>query len=141
MPFDGVGYITSESLERIDAVIDLMATPDKWCKGALRSIDGRYCLRGAILAENAAALLEAPVLQAIQEVSGRRYQRIESFNDDPKTDHAMITTVLLRARYNITTGNVAAPASGICDLRAPGAWRLVGLRQALHGWFRAALGT
>jgi hypothetical protein len=141
MPFDGAGYIAGESLEKIDAVIDLMATSDKWCKGALRSVDGRYCLRGAILAENAAALLEAPVLQAIYEVSGRRYQRIESFNDDPKTDHSMITAVLQRARYDIMTGNLAPPTTGIRSLRAKGAWKLSDLRQALQGCLKFAFGS
>lgn len=140
MPFDGVGYLASESLQKIDAVIDLMATPDKWCKGALRSVDGRYCLRGAILAENAGSLLEAPVLQAIHEVSGRRHQRIEAFNDDPKTDHALVTAVLLQARLNILTGAVMNPTGAAAGLRARGGQRLAGVRQHVHAWLRVAFG-
>lgn len=135
MPFDGAGYVAGESLARIEAVIELMALPDKWCKGALRSIDGRYCLRGAILAKSAGTLLEAPVLQAICEVSGRRYRRIESFNDDPQTDHSMVATVLLRARDNIVLGRTpAAPSASLDTLRAQGVSKLTQLRDAAKGW-------
>jgi hypothetical protein len=142
MPFDGLGYIAGERREKIDAVIDLMASPDRWCKGALRSVDGRYCLRGAILAENAAALLEAPILQAICEVSGRRYRRIESFNDDPQTDYPMIAAVLLRARSNIIAGNIpaataASAVASIDNLHTQGVWKLMHLRDAMKGWFNS----
>ena len=65
MPFDGVGYISSEPLHKIDAVIDLLSTPDKWCKGALRSHDGRYCIRGAVMSVGATDALEPMILQAI----------------------------------------------------------------------------
>src|SRR5437763_2847611 len=60
MPFDGVGF--DDSLQKIDAVIDLLALPDKWCKGALRSHDGRYCIRGAVRAVGAADALESNIL-------------------------------------------------------------------------------
>src|SRR5947209_1852095 len=103
MPFDGVGF--DDSLQKIDAVIDLLAAPDKWCKGALRSHDGRYCIRGAVRAVGAADVLEPVILQAIGEVAGKRFCRIESFNDHPNTSHAQVLAVLGRARDNIVSGN------------------------------------
>jgi len=113
MPFDGVEFVSNQSLQKMDAVIDLLGTPDKWCKGALRSHDGRYCIRGAVRAVDAADLLEPAILQAIGEVAGRRFRRIESFNDHPNTSHEQIVAVLHRARDNLTVGSFgtrAAPA-------------------------------
>src|SRR3954451_25498967 len=72
MPFDGVDYVSSEPLRKIDTVIDLLSTPDKWCKGALRSHDGRYCIRGAVMSVGATDQLEPAILQAIGEVAGGR---------------------------------------------------------------------
>src|ERR1700680_4836093 len=106
MPFDGVGYISSEPLHKIDAVIDLLSTPDKWCKGALRSHDGRYCIRGAVMSVGATEALEPMILHAIGEVAGRRFRRIESFNDYPNTTHEQVVAVLQRARDNMAGGGL-----------------------------------
>jgi hypothetical protein len=133
MPFDGVGLIGNESVRKIDEVIDLLATPEKWCKGALRSHDGRYCIRGAVRAVDAADVLEPPILDAIGEVAGKRFRRIESFNDHPNTSHDQVLAVLGRARANLALGRAGpaiqqtapAPATGFA------AWR-----GALLGWFR-----
>jgi hypothetical protein len=133
MPFDGVGYISSEPLRKIDAVIDLLSTPDKWCKGALRSHDGRYCIRGAVMSVGATEMLEPAILQAIGEVAGRRFRRIESFNDYPNTTHEQVVAVLARARDNMTgaaVGKVWAPAA---SKSAPASWS-----STLRGWFRFA---
>src|SRR5437764_11388456 len=101
MPFDGVGFVVDESAEKLDAVIDLLGTPDRWCKGALRSHDGRYCIRGAIRAVNGAELLEPAILQAVGQVAGRSFRRIEAFNDHPNTSHDQVVAVLSRARNNL----------------------------------------
>ena len=82
----------------MDEVIDLLGTPDKWCKGALRSHDGRYCIRGAVRAVDAADALEPSILEAIGQVAGKRFRRIESFNDHPNTSHEQVLAVLHRAR-------------------------------------------
>src|SRR5205814_9507087 len=95
-----VGFVVDESAEKLDAVIDLLGTPDRWCKGALRSHDGRYCIRGAIRAVDGAELLEPAILQAIGQVAGRRFRRIEAFNDHPNTGHDQVSAVLSRARRN-----------------------------------------
>src|SRR5581483_4767495 len=127
MPFDGVGFGPYESLNKIDAVIDLLAMPDKWCKGALRSHDGRYCIRGAVRAVGAAEVLEPTILQAIGDVAGKRFRRIESFNDHPNTSHDQVLEILLRARDRMTAGPVkAAPA-------APASSRFAALRTAVAG--------
>ena len=98
MPFDGVGYSQSEPLRKLDAVINLLDAPEKWCKGALKSQDGRYCLRGAVMSVGATDLLEPAILQAICEVTGRTLRRIESFNDYPSTTHEQVVAVLERTR-------------------------------------------
>jgi hypothetical protein len=108
MPFDGVGFASPKSLEQIDAVIERLGTPEKWCKGALRSHDGRYCIRGAVRAVGGAELLEPIILQAIGEVAGSRFGRIESFNDHPNTSHAQVVAVLERARDNIAAGRIVS---------------------------------
>src|SRR5947209_2874188 len=107
MPFDGVGFIGNESVRKMDEVIDLLGTPNKWCKGALRSHDGRYCIRGAVRAVDAAEALEPRILQAIGEVAGKRFRRIESFNDHPNTSHEQVVAVLSRTRDNIIAGKPA----------------------------------
>lgn len=133
MPFDGVGYISSEPLRKIDAVIDLLSTPNKWCKGALRSHDGRYCIRGAVMSIGATDMLEPAILQAIGEVAGRRFRRIESFNDYPNTTHEQVVTVLQRARDNMTGAAAAKLWSPAASRSAPASWS-----NKLCGWFRFA---
>jgi hypothetical protein len=126
MPFDGVGFV-SDDLRKIDAVIDLLGVPEKWCKGALRSHDGRYCIRGAVRAVGAADGLEANILTAIGEVAGRRFRRIESFNDHPNTSHDQVVAVLTRTRENIAAGRIGGPP--------PMEEAKVGWRAVLRGWF------
>jgi len=131
MPFDGVGFVVDESVQKLDSVIDLLETPDRWCKGALRSHDGRFCIRGAIRAVNGAELLEPAILQAIGQVAGRRFRRIEAFNDHPNTSHDQVVAVLSRARRNIEAG----PAqSAVTRLRQPAASLLGWWRGAVCGW-------
>src|SRR5258705_4994181 len=131
MPFDGVGCVVDESVQNVDTVIDLLATPVRWCKGALRSHDGRYCIRGAIRAVNGAELLEPVILQAIGQVAGRRFRRIEAFNDHPNTSHDQVVAVLARARHNIEAGPFLRAAS---PLRPPAALMLAWGRGATPWW-------
>lgn len=133
MPFDGVGFSSPKSLDQIDAVIERLATPDKWCKGALRSHDGRYCIRGAVRAVGGAEVLEPVILQAIGEVAGSRFGRIESFNDHPNTSHAQVIAVLERARDNIAAGKRIITPPPRAD-QSP-ASLLGSLRQTVRGWF------
>jgi hypothetical protein len=48
------------------------------------------------------------VLRAINEVTGRHYWRIESFNDHHATDHAQVVEVLARARSDIAAAHSVA---------------------------------
>ena len=125
MPLDGVGFVTHESLDKLDAVIELIGTPDLWCKGALRSHNGRYCIRGAVGAVDGAELLEPAILQAVGEVAGRRFRRIEAFNDHPNTSHDQIVTVLARARDNIMAGKPVRNTARLLEITASvlAAWR------------------
>ena len=108
MPFDGVGFGFDDRMGKIDKVINLLATPDRWCKGTLRTHDGRHCIRGAIMAVDGVGTLGPIVLRAINEVTGRHYWRIESFNDHHATDHAQVVEVLARARSDIAAAHSVA---------------------------------
>lgn len=107
MPFDGVGFVSGECLQKLDAMIDLVGVPERWCKGTLRTGDGRYCLRGAIIEVGGAGILEVPILGAVRDVTRQRCSRIESFNDDLQTNHQLVYAVLLRARENVLAGSTA----------------------------------
>ena len=104
MPFDGIESIGAGQLAKLGAVERLLATEQQWCKGRLRDAQGRHCLVGAIEAVEGRQMLQRVILQAAREVSGKRYWRIEFFNDDPHTTHADVLEVLLRARENIIAG-------------------------------------
>ena len=108
MPLDGTefGFLGDHPLAKLGAVERLLASERQWCKGRLRDRDGRHCLVGAIQAVDARQLLEPIILRAAREVGGRRYWRIESFNDNPRTTHADVLRVLRRARENIITGMI-----------------------------------
>ena len=89
------------AIEKLDKVIALIATEDRWCKFFALSSDGRRCLWGALWAEDAAPVLEAPVLQAVTQVTGCRYESIDAFNDHPATTHATVLAVLHQTRQNL----------------------------------------
>jgi hypothetical protein len=133
MPFDGVGFIGNESVRKINEVIDLLGTPDKWCKGALRSHDGRYCIRGAVRAVDAADALEPSILEAIGQVAGKRFRRIESFNDHPNTSHEQVLAVLHRTRENLSMGSFAVAGDRVAQTPS----RFATWRSAVLGWFGA----
>ena len=108
MPFDGSGYERRiQALDKMDKVIDLLSDPARWCKRRLRTPDGRRCILGAMMAADATIVLKEPILLAIEQVTGRTH-RIEAFNDDPLTTHALVVKVLQQARENILTDSPAA---------------------------------
>jgi len=110
MPFDGRDYSHRiDALEKIDRVIEQLPREDRWCQGALYTIDGRRCILGAMQAVNGAMVLKQPILHAIHEVTGRRYTAIETFNDRRSTTHAQVMAVLQRARYDIIEGRAGRP--------------------------------
>jgi len=115
MPFDGVGFAaTNDYLQKIDAVIDLIGTPERWTKGSFRTIDGRYCLRGALQTLDQSEILGPIILDAINQMTWKNYWNIEAFNDHVLTDHKTILAVLTKARENIAAGHfVGAPKSMI----------------------------
>jgi len=122
MPFDGTRHEgRNPALDKMDTVIDLLSDQRRWCKRQLRSPDGRYCIVGAMGAADAVAELKAPILLAIEQVTGHVW-RIEDFNDHPTTTHALVTTVLHQARRNIINGSSRAAQQRI------GTWAL--FRQA-----------
>jgi hypothetical protein len=109
MPFDGIESLGTDQLAKLGAVERLLATEQQWCKGRLRDAHGRHCLVGAIEAVEGRQMLQRVILQAAREVSGKRYWRIEFFNDDPHTTHPDVLAVLRRARENIIDGMICDP--------------------------------
>jgi len=120
MPFDGrLNQGRFDAVEKLDRVVDLLATADRWCKGALVTREGRRCIVGAMQAVDAVGVLRRPVLLAIQEVTGRPYMSIEFFNDCASTTHALVLDVLARTRADLISGAIAweappAPPRGVC---------------------------
>jgi hypothetical protein len=104
MPFDGIDAFDNHPIAKLGAVERMLATEQQWCKGRLRDAHGRHCLVGAIEAVGGRPVLQKPILQAAREVSGKRYWRIEFFNDDPRTTHADVLQVLRRTRENMIAG-------------------------------------
>jgi hypothetical protein len=101
MPFDGTVYEGRvRSLDKMDRVIDLLSDERRWCKQRLQTDDGRHCIAGAIIAVGGGVDLRKPIQLAIRQVTGHRRSRIEVFNDDPLTTHALVVKVLLQARDN-----------------------------------------
>jgi hypothetical protein len=109
MPFDGIESYGTVQLAKLGAVERLLATEQQWCKGRLRDAQGRHCLVGAIESVEGRQMLQRVVLHAAREVSGKRYWRIEFFNDDPHTTHSDVLEVLHRARENIIAGMIYDP--------------------------------
>ena len=122
MPFDEGRYRErDDALEKLDKVIALLAAEDRWCKFFGLSGDGRRCLWGALWAEDAAAILEGPVLQAVTQVTGFPFESIDAFNDHPATTHAMVLTVLHRVRQDLSP--MSPPTSRSRWSPAPSGWR------------------
>ncbi len=124
MPFDGARCVHREYLQKMDKLIDLIGTPGRWGKGRFWTPDGRYCLRGAMREVDRSETLGPVILDAINEVTGRNYWRIESFNDNARTDHEQLVAVLIRARQNILAGRIVAQPSALTWC-----WRKI------KGWF------
>lgn len=126
MPFDPAGLeLRFEALQRLEGVIDLLAEKERWCKGALRTDDGRMCIVGAMREVDGELLLYAPIRRAIREVTGQGHRRIQAFNDSWFASHELVLEVLERARHNLEVGLVPAEAGGerlspVTTRRAPG---------------------
>ncbi|HEY3909832.1 MAG TPA: hypothetical protein VGM07_08075 [Stellaceae bacterium] len=115
MPLDGTDLFENRALAKLNQMERLLATEQHWCKGRLRDANGRRCMIEAITAVDGRQELMRPIIRAAREVSGKRYWRIESFNDDPRTTHRDVLRVLQRARESIVDSIAAS--------RAPQPWR------------------
>lgn len=110
MPFDGKSFEGQlGALDKMDQVIDLLSREERWCKGKLRTDDGRRCIVGALQDAHAAVELTRPIMLAIQQIAGARYSGIEAFNDHRATSHALVLAVLHQARANVLAGVVGQP--------------------------------
>jgi hypothetical protein len=101
MPLHGTELFANPVLAKLWEVKCLLAAEDQWCKARLHDRKGRHCLVGAITEADARQELSRAIIRAIKDVSGKRYWRIESFNDDPSTNHRDVLRVLNHARLLI----------------------------------------
>ena len=97
------------ALQKINQVIDLLPSADRWCKGTLYDTMGRRCIIGAIWSIHGGRVLYEPIRQAIQEVTGRRFVNIPKFNDHRSTTYPKVMAVLHRAKQDILNGTVGQP--------------------------------
>jgi hypothetical protein len=109
MPFDGSGGTHLPLVQVIDRVIELLSSGDRWCQDYINYYD-RRCIVGAMAEVHGALSLNMPILHAAEEVTGRPFWRIELFNDDLWTSHALVLRALYRARENIVWGRVGRPS-------------------------------
>jgi hypothetical protein len=122
MPYDGQGFEERlTALDKIDKVIDLLSREERWCKGKLRTDDGRRCIVGALQDVRAVAELTRPIMLAIEQVAHAHYSGIEAFNDHRTTTHGLVMAVLHQARQNVLGGIIGQPAR--VAVRTGGGWR------------------
>jgi hypothetical protein len=110
MPFDGTQAPRLIAYEKIEEVMKLIGSEDRWCKGSLSTLDGRRCLVAAMQTVHAQQMLEPIVLHAIREVTGKHFRRIERFNDHRTTSHATVMQVLAHARDGLFETAAVPPA-------------------------------
>lgn len=147
MPFDGAEKEFDERLrvltqiaDEIERVATLLEREDQWCKGTLSTPDGRHCILGAMSAVKAGRVVELVLLNAIKDVTGRRFSRIDAFNDAASTSHAHVLAVLKRAEDNVRRGvPLGVPKDRTSWSTALGR-RVVALRDGLAaraGWVQS----
>jgi hypothetical protein len=112
MPFDGTHAPRLIAYEKIEEVMKLIGSEDRWCKGSLSTLDGRRCLVAAMQTVHAQQMLEPIVLHAIRDVTGKHFRRIERFNDHRTTSHATVMRVLSRARDSLFESAMVVPEQG-----------------------------
>src|SRR4051794_39714743 len=100
MPFDVADFGADERVRQIDDVIRLIGVPTKWVKGKRRTGDARFCVTGALVELNASKLRPI-LLEAMNEVAGKRHESVEAFNDDTETTHFLLMHVLACARAEL----------------------------------------
>jgi hypothetical protein len=129
MPFDDA-WDRGEArvIGKIDEVIDLLSDGKGWCKQQLQSGE-RHCIVGALRRVGAEADLREPLLEAIGQVTGRRYARIEHFNDHPLTRFPLVLRVLQQARENLAK----PPSLSLPPPRGIWAWLDPRTYSSVHG--------
>jgi hypothetical protein len=107
MPFDGTDFSRRQQLlDKLDLVVRLLDSEDKWCKHQFLSWGGKRCILAALFLTHSRHLLAPVILAAARDITGTRFTRIDNFNDDPATDYALVTTVLDRVHERILTGHI-----------------------------------
>ncbi len=125
--FDGI--LPNESnpgVILLDRVIASLPNQSAWIKGQLKS-DNRRCLQQVLSDVDGSETLTEPILEAAQQVTGKYFSSIPTFNDAEDTTFDVMTTVLQRTRDNlisaaaltwITAGTARATPAGRSTSRA-----------------------
>ena len=108
MPFDGLETPVNY-LAKLDQVIDLIESPNRWIKHNYRNPQG-YCLKEALDVAGISEIFEPIILKTVSELTEREFCCIESFNDHPETMHDDIVVVLHRVRADTIAGKFDLPA-------------------------------
>ena len=112
MPFDGVAT-PFNYLAKFDQVIDLIETPNHWIKHSYSTPWGGYCLKEALNVVGVAEIFEPVILKAAEELMGREFCCVESFNDHPLTTHSDVINALHRVREYVVAGDVRLSPTGL----------------------------
>ncbi len=111
MPFDGIDFNRRQHLlDKLDLVVHLLDSEDKWCKHQFLAWNGKRCILAALFLTRSRYLLGPVILAAARDVTGIGFTRIDSFNDDSATDHALVIAVLDRTHERILTGQIPPAA-------------------------------
>jgi hypothetical protein len=107
VPFDGTDFARREiKLGKIDKVMSMLDTAEKWCQNQLKTADGRRCILGALIAVGARRHLYGLIVASAREATGIAFMSVEQFNDHPMTDHKLVMAVLNAAHYRLQVGDV-----------------------------------
>lgn len=115
MPFDNpspeLEIPNKAEIAILDEMVELIATPEKWCKGAFRGGGGSYCLIGAVQEATGVRCFSYPgarlacsvvcgLTRALGDVPNffRPGGSVATFNDAPETTHADILNLIARTR-------------------------------------------
>lgn len=101
MPFDGQDQ--KPEIQILDRMRELLATSDRWCKGALNAPSGARCLMGAFYEVNGPVHSEQSaghrVFHSLKNLTGT--YKLHNFNDAPTTSHSDVLALIDAARERI----------------------------------------
>jgi hypothetical protein len=142
MPFDGTGtVIRTDLLAKINLMMEMLGSKERWCKKQFRGAEGERCLLAAVKDAGGGKDLSAMILRAAVETSGICYDRVDHFNDSSSTNHALVMRVLGRVRDTLEVGpdptlTLIASSPPVPTVVSPHAERRTGWQKRRSGAYR-----